>query len=400
MSGTVDHVKPLGGARSVASVPGDVQPNGARRRGRRLAAPLEVSRFGCDAFADADTQALGLTYWFDTEPAGDPYTVRIRFSGRRIGVKGRLGRRDSFERVETVERVVPGSGPVALTVRIHDIAPGEWYVTATATRDPGKAVRGRAANSPPGRRLSSASSSGTTAFAPVVRILAPGARLGAWPALVGVGVVVALAVQQVLAARTDVPALGVLLVSLFASVLGAAGAKVYYLVEHRDRRPPLLTAGMCIQGFVIAAIVALVAGTALLDVSVGRVLDVSTPGLLFGMTIGRFGCFFGGCCAGRPTGSRWALWSSDRRLGVRRVPTQLLESAIALVVGVVAFLAVWSDVAPGGAVFVAAIAAYTFGRQLLFPLRDLPRHTAHGRRLTMALAGVAITVAVAAGVLA
>jgi len=361
------------------------------------AARLQVSTFACDALADNEPQALGLTYWFETDPVRDPYRVRVRFSGRRVGVKGKPGRRDSFEIIETVEGVVPGSGPVALTVRAQNVAPGQWNVMANATTESGSDVPGQLAKKRASRRLSNASSSGATAFAPLVRILAPGARLGAWPALVGVGVGVALVVQQVLLRRAELPATSVLVVSLIASVLGAAGAKVYYLVEHRDRRPPLLTAGMCIQGFVLVAIAALVAGTLLLGVPIGRVLDATTPGLLFGMTVGRFGCFFGGCCVGRPSGSRWALWSSDRRLGVRRVPTQLFESAIALTVGVVALWAVWSGVSLGGTVFAASIAAYIFGRQLLFPLRDLPRHTAYGRRLTMVLAASVVAAAVAAG---
>lgn len=375
------------------------EPAGARHsRVRRVAGALEVVRFGCDALDEAEPQALGLTYWFDVEREGEPYSVSIRFTGRRIGAKGKPGRRDSFDVVETLEGVVPGSGPVAVTTRVRDVAPGQWQVTATSGKDPRNSVSARARKAGPSRRLPSASASGTTAFAPVIRMMAPGALLAAWPALVGVGVLVALALQQVLARRAGLPAARVLVLSVLASLVGAVGAKVYYLVEHRQRRPPLMTAGMCIQGFVLGAIGVLITGTLVLGVTVGRVLDATTPGLLFAMSIGRIGCFFGGCCAGRPTGSRWGLWSSDRRLGVHRVPTQLLESALALVSGTIALVTVWSiDVGPAGMVFVGALGAYTFGRQLLFPLRDLPRRTSHGRRVTMALAATAVVVAVGAG---
>jgi phosphatidylglycerol:prolipoprotein diacylglycerol transferase len=209
--------------------------------------------------------------------------------------------------------------------------------------------------------------------------------------------VVALTVQALLAARSHLPAARVLLLSLVACLVGLVGAKLYYLTGHwlRGRRPSLLTAGMCIQGFVLGAIAALVVGARAADVPVGALLDVTAPGLLVGMTIGRFGCFFGGCCAGRPTASRWGLWSSDRRLGMRRIPTQLLESAVALLVGLAALLAVWATTPlPAGVVFVGAIAAYTFGRQLLFPFRAGPRHTAYGRTLTMALAGLVAAAAI------
>ena len=232
---------------------------------------------------------------------------------------------------------------------------------------------------------------------------APGARLGAWPGLVGTGAAVALTVQALLAARVGLPVASVLLLSLVACLLGLAGAKLYYMAEHPQRWRGLMnmSSGMCIQGFVLAAVGAVVAGALLLGLPVGRLLDVTAPGLLFGMAIGRVGCFLGGCCAGRPTASRCGLWSSDRKLGVRRIPTQLFESAMALVIGLVALLAmVLATPSPGGLVFVAGIAAYTFGRQLLFPLRALPRNTAHGRALTMSASGLVAVAAVGAAILA
>jgi phosphatidylglycerol:prolipoprotein diacylglycerol transferase len=372
------------------------------RRGRAddaRAGTLRLVTFGCEAVADAEPQALGLSYWFDAADEGEPYPVKIRFAGRRVGTKRKPGPHDSFSVVESVERVVPGSGPATITARVFGIAPGEWQVTATPVID--RDLRQRAPRAGATKRPgpAKASSSGTTVYAPIVRVLAPGARLGAWPALVSLGVVVALITQALLASRAGLGESRVLSLSLFASLVGLVGAKVYYLAEHRGRSQPVLSAGMCIQGFVIGAIGTIVVGSLVVDLPVGVVLDVTAPGLLFGMTIGRFGCFFGGCCAGRPTASRWGLWSSDRRLGVRRIPTQLLESALALVVGLVALLVVWTTTpSPAGVVFVGAMAAYTLGRQLLFPLRDLPRKTAGGRILVMTIVGMILVIDVAVAV--
>jgi phosphatidylglycerol:prolipoprotein diacylglycerol transferase len=337
--------------------------------------------------------ALGLTYSFDAAPCGDPYPVEVRFVGRRIGSAGEAGPGDSFTTSEMIERVIPGSGRIAITARVTDVAPGEWTATArlfTGHRRSGSA--GRA--SPSGSDRQRAFASGRPGFGPVIFARAPGAHLGAWPALVAAGVGVAVTVQAILAGRAHLPVSATIWVSFIASVVGLLGAKVYYLAEQRPRtrlRPrALLTAGMCIQGFVLTAIGTAIIGSVVSGIAVGRFLDVTAPGLLFGMTIGRFGCFFGGCCAGRPTGSRWGLWSSDRRVGVRRIPTQLLESGVAGVIGVTALLTVLRGSAvPPGAVFVGAIAAYTFGRQLLLPWRDLPRKTARVRPL---VAAVALTV--------
>src|SRR2546430_15632512 len=75
-------------------------------------------------------EILAVTYWFDPAPHPGPYAVTVRFSGRRIDVKGRLSPGDRFVQDETIEEVVPGSGPISLTTRVRGINPGEWLVTA------------------------------------------------------------------------------------------------------------------------------------------------------------------------------------------------------------------------------------------------------------------------------
>src|SRR5436309_4667372 len=75
-------------------------------------------------------EVLAVTYWFDPAPHAGPYSVTIRFSGRRVGVKGRVQAGDRFVQDETIEQVVLGSGPISLTARVRGITPGEWVVTA------------------------------------------------------------------------------------------------------------------------------------------------------------------------------------------------------------------------------------------------------------------------------
>jgi phosphatidylglycerol:prolipoprotein diacylglycerol transferase len=368
---------------------------------RRPPGLLQVRSIRCDALVEAEPQALGLTYWFDAAPHGDPYTAVVRFVGHRIGVDREPGPRDTFIASERVERVIPGSGRNAITARVFDIDPGEWNITAALTT---QRHAGWARPSPRLAKPQWVSRSGRTGFGPIIRASAPGAHLGAWPALVGAGLGVALDVQARLAAHAHLPVEATLSVSLIASVVGLLGARIYHVAEQSPRlllNPrSLVNSGMCIQGFVLAAIATASIGMVLIGVPAGRFLDVTAPGLLFGMSIGRLGCFFGGCCAGRPTASRWGLWSSDRRLTTRRIPTQLLESALALGLGLAALLVVLKgSVGPDGAVFVAAIAGYTLGRQVLLPWRDLPRKTPHGRRLTAAVAAAVVLADIAVTVL-
>ncbi|MFA4841209.1 MAG: prolipoprotein diacylglyceryl transferase family protein, partial [Agrococcus sp.] len=360
------------------------------------ASPLRVSAFNCETLAEVEPHALGLTYEFEAAPEGDPYAVTIGFEGRRAGATREPGPGDRFAVSTTVDRVLPGSGRVAVTTRIPNLAPGPWQVVARPAvqrlGDTGAAAAsGDARAVPP--PLPGGFAEGATGWAPVINVRAPGVLLGAWPALVGLGAVVALIIQVLLAARFGLPVPRVVLVSLVACLVGLIGAKLYYLALYpAARRRALYGGGMCIQGFVLGAAAALMMGAWMAGIGIGSLLDITAPGLMFGMTIGRFGCFFGGCCVGRPTASRWGLWSSDRRLGARRIPTQLLEAALAAAIGVTTLvvLIIAGLPEPAGVVFVGTVAAYVVGRQLLLPLRVEPAKTRHGRALVLAAAATVL----------
>lgn len=357
-------------------------------------APPEDLTFVSGPFAslsDQEPQALGVTYTFPAPADGLPQGVSVRFDGRRVGAEAPTAR-NTFTLVHPLEPLPPQSGgTVAVTVRALDVEPGEWTVAAEAVAAPGAGGT---------TVLPRAVGTGRTGYAPMVRSLAPGVILGAWPGLVLLGVIAGLVVQALLGRHAGLPVAKTTALLAGASLVGLIGAKAYFLVLHRDRQAAgLLQTGLAIQGFVLGAIGTGAAGAAVLSIPVGPFLDVTSVGLLVGMVIGRWGCFFGGCCAGRPTASRWGRWSSDRTLGVRRIPTQLLESAMAGVLAVLAATAVLTDLAdPPGFVFVAAVAGYTLGRQLLFPLRSLPRSTASGRSWVLVTSAVVLVVDLAAAV--
>jgi phosphatidylglycerol:prolipoprotein diacylglycerol transferase len=374
----------------------------SRRASPGGTALLQLTGVSCEPLAQAEPRALGLTYWFDAPPSGAPYTAVVRFIGHHLGHATVSGLRDRFVVTETVDRVPPGSGRVAVTTRVFDVVPGAWKVTAAlvTSQDPNEPSQ-----VPHDCESHPASASGTSTFAPIVGARAPGVILGAWPALVGAGVSVALTVQALLAARDHLPVAALVALSVIASGVGLLGARIYHAAEQSTRsllRPrTLLNTGLCIQGFVLAAIATVIAATLVVHVPVGRFLDLTAPGLLLGLGVGRLGCFLGGCCAGRPTPSRWGRWSSDRRVGIRRVPTQLAESFLAAMLGLVTLVAVLAGHAePSGGLFVGAITMYTFGRQLLLPLRDRPRKTPHGHAVVAIIAAAVVLVVIMLGVLA
>ncbi|MGB7219337.1 MAG: prolipoprotein diacylglyceryl transferase [Vicinamibacterales bacterium] len=68
--------------------------------------------------------------------------------------------------------------------------------------------------------------------------------------------------------------------------------------------------------------------------------DVFAPGIALGHVVGRFGCFFAGCCYGRPTTAPWAITFTDSfaatnvgtPLGIPLHPTQLYEAGAELLI--------------------------------------------------------------------
>lgn len=372
-----------------APAPVDPRRSDTQRRQEPASAKqrrVDVTSWSCSAVEEVEPHGIGMTHWVEVPKQGGPAMVRVRFTGRRVGPTP--GEPASFVHDVTVGPMPPGVGRVAVTGRATPVPRGEWEVRAVELDERGEVVR----------RAPAAVGRGKTTFGPVVRALAPGVRPYAWPSMVLLGTVAAVVAQLLLSGQRGLSSGALLAVTLVACLLGVAGAKVYYLLTHRGSTEGALAAGMSIQGFVLVAISTLILGSLVAGLPIGDVLDVSTPGLLLGMAIGRLGCFFGGCCAGRPTASRWALWSSDREVGVRRIPVQFLESAMTAVLALTTTALVAGGVLHrGGTTFVVGIASYTFGRQLLFPLRDIPRSTRLGRPVTAAVTATAIVVAIVAG---
>ena len=349
-------------------------------------------------------EILAVTYWFDPAPHPKPYPVTVRFSGRRVDVKGRMQSGDRFVQDETIEEVIPGSGPISLTTRIRGINPGSWVVTALIL-EPAHSARGPreqgnatsvAGRSGPATRLWRRWAPSAESNKPVRTCLIPFARVpgilpGIWGAMVMLGMVVALALQFLVVAGTHLAVGPWWAVTLVSIAVGIVGAKGWFIVLHRREHR---INGWCIQGFITGATLAAAILLVVLHVPAEVFLDTTAPGLLVAMAVGRVGCFFAGCCGGPPTASRWGVWSSDQRVGARRIPTQLLELVLAGILGLLALVAVLGHGPAGGAFFVAGLAAYILGRQGILHLRAEPRKTRLGGLVTASLAALVLIAAV------
>ena len=337
-----------------------------------------------------DPQALVVSYTVDPGEAGDPYTATIRVRGKRIGAGSRPTARDTFSHDEIVRDVVPGGGPLAVTSWIYGIDPGAWSVEAELMEPAERAGRRSASGS---QRANGASLSRADwswrrwalTEAPDVPIqtrwalLAPLARTpavvpGSFTVLAILGIGASFVVQAPLLEQLGVSVGGGLLVSLLAIIGGIAGAKLWHVILQARPWRESIRQGWSVDGFLVLAPIVAIAALLALDIPIGRFLDSAAPGMYVAVTIGRLGCFFTGCCAGRPTRSRFGIRSSDRRVVARRIPTQLLESLTGLVIAIASWLAVVNDVIGiDGAVFFAALAVYVIVRQGLLRLREETR---------------------------
>lgn len=330
-----------------------------------------------------ELEALAVSHCFDPGEEGEPYSATVRLTGRRVGINRLPGPRDTFAQEDRIDGIMPGSGLYSVTSWVYGLEPGDWTVSAELLRSGSDAGRSRGVTAEPippaawswPRWALRAGSRGAvhTRWAmilPLARM--PGVIPGSFTVLGALGILVALVVQSAILVRENVSVSESLVVSLIALVSGLLGAKVWYAALHPGPWPKALLGGWAVDGFLVVSSIAAVIVLLAFELPIGLFLDATAPGMFFAVAIGRLGCFFTGCCAGRYTRSRWGVWSldRDRRIGARRIPTQLLESAVGLVIGATALLLVLSDaVGVQGVVFVAAVVSYFLVRQMLLRLR-------------------------------
>ena len=139
----------------------------------------------------------------------------------------------------------------------------------------------------------------------------------------------------------------VLDLGIYIIISALIGAKLLLLVTdfrtfRADPRELLTLArsgGVFYGGLILAVVVALWY-IRKIGLPLWTTCDVFAPGIALGHVVGRFGCFFAGCCYGRPTTLPWGITFTDpfaaanvgTPLGVPLHPTQLYEAGAELVI--------------------------------------------------------------------
>jgi phosphatidylglycerol---prolipoprotein diacylglyceryl transferase len=204
-----------------------------------------------------------------------------------------------------------------------------------------------------------------------------GRNLYSYPTMLYVGMVCGIFVAAWVAGRSGLDPDRFVLATIILSPLTLIGARLFFVASHWDayrndrariwRRSE---GGMAMYGGLLAAVPLSIPLLRLMDLPFAKFWDASTFAMLVGMGFTRFGCLLNGCCSGRLSASWLALNLPDHR-GVRRrrVPTQLLEAAYAMVLVTAAF-ALRGHQPFDGAIFCSALLAYGIGRYFLQKLRD------------------------------
>ena len=227
-----------------------------------------------------------------------------------------------------------------------------------------------------------------------------GYRVFSYPAMLYVGTVLGVFAGNRAAHAAGLDAFHVWIASLTLFAAALVGARLLFLaIEwlHHGRWPRRIfdpnQGGAAQYGGLLVAIPLSWPLLATLRLPYGAFWDVAVITILVGMAITRIGCLLNGCCAGREVRTFGVMLPNTRHEWRRRVPTPILEGALALTL-LTFGLRVWPLLPAPGALFLLMAGGYASGRLVLETLRehspDTPAFNIQ-HALSLAIAAVSFT---------
>ena len=221
-----------------------------------------------------------------------------------------------------------------------------------------------------------------------------GVRIHSYPAMLYVGMVLGIAAGNIAANAAGLASARVWAAMILLIIPGLAGSRLLWVAihwPHYHSQPRRIwrrsEGGQSMLGGLVLMLAVSVPLLWAMDLSYVHFWDAATFVMLVGMIFTRLGCLLNGCCSGRETAGPCGLHLPDHQ-GVwkRRIPTQLIEMGLGVVVLALATW-VWGRSQFPGAVVLSSVAAYSTGRFVLEPLRDRPDRVG-AINVQQALAGV------------
>lgn len=228
-----------------------------------------------------------------------------------------------------------------------------------------------------------------------------GTWINSYQVLLCVGIYLGSLATAFAAQQSGLSPLRVGMAAALSALVGLVGARAYHVLLHlrhyidtgwhgvwdRER------GGWAVFGALLTFVPATWLAAWMLGVSPPLLWDHMSAGVLVGGFWIRLGCVFNGCCVGRRTTGRFAVWLHDTD-GVRawRLPVQYLEMAW-WALGLLLFARWWPMQAAAGSYALGVVAWYGAGRAVLEPMRE-HSEAVGGVRVNQL---VAVVLAVAAG---
>src|SRR5690348_3529795 len=172
-------------------------------------------------------------------------------------------------------------------------------------------------------------------------------------------------------------------------VSGLLGARILYVLlnlsyfrDHPWESVKVWEGGLVFYGgFVLAAVVGMIF-TRYRGYPLDDVADCVAPSLALGQGIGRWGCFFAGCCYGKPTAMPWGVKFKDPAslapLGIQLHPVQLYESAGNLLIAALLWIMLKRNKETHGDIFWLYVLLYGILRFAVETLRGDDRGPIYG----------------------
>ena len=204
-----------------------------------------------------------------------------------------------------------------------------------------------------------------------------GRRIHSYPAFLYLGLMAGIASGNYTANVAGLDSKRVLIATLLLIIPALIGSRLLFVATHWRvyRRDPgriwrRSDGGAALQGGLLPAVGVSIPLLPLLGLQISEFWDVATVTMLTALVFGRFGCILHGCCSGRPSEGRLALYLPNHR-GVwrKRIPVQLFEAGCAALL-LAGAAVVWNDRPFPGAIFLMIVASYGLVRTALQPFRE------------------------------
>ena len=157
--------------------------------------------------------------------------------------------------------------------------------------------------------------------------------------LVATGFLLGIGLAVLQAKKEGIPSNKIVDLGFYILLSAIIGSRLFFIfinVSHYIKNPldifKIWEGGLVFYGGILFAIPTVIWYAKKNDLALWSTADVFAPSIAIGHSIGRIGCFFAGCCYGKPAeGLPWAVTFTNpqslAQIGIPLHPTQLYESA-------------------------------------------------------------------------